>query len=242
MAAGTPDRMSLIGHLSELRRRLIIIAVAIVLGALVAFVLYDHILAFLIKPYCDTLPRGKPCTLFITDPLEGFATRLKVATWVGFMLASPVVLFQFWRFITPGLNPNEKRYAVPFVASSVTLFGLGALMARLTFPKALDFLLSVGGNNLEAILSPSKYLRLVILVALAFGVAFLFPVLLVFLQLAGVLTSRKLSQWRRPAVVVIFVVAAVITPSQDPYSLFAMAIPMYIFYEASILIGKILHK
>lgn len=234
--------MSVIEHLTELRRRLIISAVAIALGATLAFILYDHILSFLIQPYCDTLPKGKPCTLFITDPLEGFATRLKVATWVGFLFSSPVVLYQLWRFITPGLNPKEKRYAIPFVVSSVVLFCLGALMARLTFPQALHFLLTIGGSGLTPILSPSKYLRLVILVALAFGVAFLFPVLLVFLELAGVLTSRRLASWRRPAVVVIFVIAAVITPSQDPYSLFAMAVPMCVFYEASILIGKVLKK
>ena len=233
--------MSLVEHLTELRQRLIVCAVALAAGAVLAFVLYDWILDFLIDPYCDVLPPGKPCTLFITDPLEGFATRLKVATWGGFLLASPVVLFQLWRFITPGLNPNEKRYAVPFVASSVSLFCLGTVLARLTFPKALDFLLAVGGD-FEPILSPAKYLRLVILVAVAFGVAFLFPVLLVFLQLAGVLSSRRLKSWRRAAVVAIFVVAAVITPSQDPYSLFAMAGPMYLFYEASIVIGRLLHK
>ena len=234
--------MSIVEHLTELRTRLIVSAVAVGVGGVLAFVFYNRILDFLIQPYCDTLPPGKPCTLFITDPLEGFATRLKVATWGGFLLASPIVLFQFWRFVTPGLNPNEKRYAVPFVASSVTLFCLGALLARYTFPRALDFLLAVGGEDLEAILSPSKYLRLVILIALAFGVAFLFPVLLVFLQLAGVLTSRRLKAWRRPAIVAIFVVAAVITPSQDPYSLLAMAGPMYLFYEASIVIGRVLHK
>ncbi len=234
--------MSIVEHLTELRTRLIVSAVAVGVGGVLAFVFYNRILDFLIQPYCDTLPPGKRCTLFITDPLEGFATRLKVATWGGFLLASPIVLFQFWRFVTPGLNPNEKRYAVPFVASSVTLFCLGALLARYTFPRALDFLLAVGGEDLEAILSPSKYLRLVILVAVAFGVAFLFPVLLVFLQLAGVLTSRKLKSWRRGAIVGIFVGAAVITPSQDPYSLLAMAGPMYLFYEASIIIGRVLHK
>lgn len=233
--------MSIIEHLTELRNRLIISAVAIAVGAVVAFTLYDRILDFLVDPYCATLPAGERCTLYITDPLEGFATRLRVATWGGFLLASPVVLWQLWRFVTPGLNPNEKRYAVPFVTSSVVLFCLGALLARYTFPKALDFLLAVGGD-LEPILSPAKYLRLVILVAVAFGVAFLLPVLLVFLQLAGILTSERLKGWRRGATVVIFVVAAVITPSQDPYNLFALALPMYLFYEASILIGRVLHK
>ncbi len=237
--------MPLVEHLTELRRRLVISLVAVAAGAVVAFGFYNQILDFLISPYCE-LPQPPrppgPCTLFITDPLEGFATRLKVATWGGLFLASPVVLYQFWRFVTPGLNPNEKRYAVPFVTASIALFCAGAAIAKLTFPKALAFLVSVGGPNLDTIFSPAKYLRLIILVIVAFGVAFEFPVLLVFLQLAGVLTSRRLSSWRRPAVVVIFVVAAVITPSQDPYSLFAMAGPMYLFYELSILVGRLLHR
>ena len=235
--------MSVVEHLSELRTRLIVSVAAVGVGALVAFALYDRILDFLIEPYCD-LPRRPPgpCTLFIQDPLEGFTTRLKVATYGGFFLASPVVLWELWRFVTPGLNRNEKRYAVPFVVCSITLFSLGAVLARLTFPRALDFLVAVGGPNLETIFSPAKYLRLIILVIVAFGVAFEFPVLLVFLQLADVLTIRRLSSLRRPAVVVIFVVAAVITPSHDPYTLLTMAVPMYLFYEASILIGRLLQR
>lgn len=235
--------MSVVEHLTELRKRLVISILAVVLGGVVAFALYNHILDFLLDPYCK-LPRRPPgpCTLFITDPLEGFATRLKVSTWTGLFLASPVVLFQLWRFVTPGLNPNEKRYAVPFVITSVVLFALGAFLAKLTFPRALDFLVGVGGPNLEAIFSPTKYLRLIILMIAAFGLAFEFPVLLVFLQLAGVLTSRRLASWRRPAAVVIVAVAALITPSQDPYSLLAMAGPMYLFYEGSILVGRLLHR
>ena len=235
--------MTVVEHLTELRNRLIIALLAVAAGAAVAFVLYNRILDLLLAPYCD-LPRRPPgpCTLFIQDPLEGFATRLRVATWTGLFLASPVVLFQLWRFVTPGLNPNEKRYAVPFVVASVTLFSLGGVLAMLTLPRALDFLVSVGGPNLETIFSPSKYLRLVILMMAAFGVAFEFPVLLVFLELAGVLSSRRLASWRREAVVVIFVVAAVITPSQDPYSLLFMAVPMYLFYEGSILIGRSLGR
>jgi sec-independent protein translocase protein TatC len=235
--------MSVVEHLTELRKRLVISILAVVLGGVVAFALYNHILDFLLDPYCK-LPRRPPgpCTLFITDPLEGFATRLKVSTWTGLFVASPVVLFQLWRFVTPGLNPSEKRYAVPFVIASVVLFALGALVAKLTFPRALDFLVSVGGPNLETIFSPTKYLRLIILMIAGFGLAFEFPVLLVFLQLAGVLTSRRLASWRRPAAVVIVAVAALITPSQDPYSLLAMAGPMYLFYEGSILVGRLLHR
>lgn len=235
--------MTLMEHLTELRRRIIICVAAVAVGGIVGFVLYNRLLNLLIAPYCD-LPNRPPgaCSLFISDPLEGFATRLKVATWSGFFLASPVVLYQLWRFITPGLNPKEKRYAVPFVVSSIMLFSLGALLAKLTFPQALHFLVSVGGPNLQTIFSPAKYLRLVILVTISFGVAFQFPVLLVFLQLAGVLSSRRLASWRRPAVVVIVIVAAVITPSQDPYTLLFMAGPMIVFYEVSILVGKLLKK
>ncbi len=234
--------MPILEHLGELRRRIVVSAVAVALGGIAGFVAYDAILDFLVDPYCqlDNRPPG-PCTLFITDPLEGFATRIKVASYAGLMLASPVVLFQLWRFVTPGLNPKEKRYAIPFVASSIVLFCFGVVLAKVTFPQALDFLVGVGGD-LQPIFSPAKYLRLILLMIVAFGVAFQFPVLLVFLQLAGVLTSRRLASWRRPAVVVIFLVAAVITPSQDPYSLLAMAGPMYLFYETSIVLGRLFKK
>lgn len=234
--------MSVIEHLGELRRRLIISLLAVAAGSVVAFAAYDQIFDFLVQPYCDLAERRPgPCRLLQVDPLEGFATRLRVAAWGGLFLALPVVLYQLWRFVTPGLNPNEKRYAVPFVACSVALFLLGALLARLTLPRALDFLVSVGGP-LEPFFSPARYLRLVVLMTVAFGIAFQFPVLLVFLQLAGVVSSRRLGGWRRPAIVAIFVVAAVITPSQDPYSLLAMAVPMYVFYEGAILIGRLLRR
>ncbi|MEY2569292.1 MAG: sec-independent protein translocase protein TatC [Actinomycetota bacterium] len=234
--------MTVIEHLTELRRRLMIAIGAVVLCAVVGFIVYNPILAFLKHPYCDTLPPGRACSLYVQDPLEGFAIRLKVAGYTGLFLAFPVVLWQLWRFITPGLHPKEKRYAIPFILCSIVLFASGAALAYVTFSKALQFLQSVGGPSFQQIYSPAKYLRLVLLMFLAFGLAFEFPVVLVFLELAGILTTAKLKQWRRPAVVVILVVAAVITPSQDPWTLMAMAIPMYIFYEASILIGRLLKK
>jgi sec-independent protein translocase protein TatC len=234
--------MTLVEHLTELRRRLFISILAVVIGGIVAFVFYNHILSFLLHPYCSVLPQGKKCSLFIQDPLEGFAARLKVAGYGGLMLALPVVLWQIWRFITPGLKPREKRYAIPFVASSMVLFFAGAALAYITFSKALSFLQSVGGSNFQEIYSPSKYLRLILLMFFAFGLSFEFPVVLIALELAGVLTSKKLRGWRRQAFLIIVIFAAVITPSQDPYTLFAMSIPMYIFYEGSILIGRLLKK
>ncbi|MGI8776874.1 MAG: twin-arginine translocase subunit TatC [Acidimicrobiales bacterium] len=231
--------MSLVEHLTELRRRLIICAVALAVGGTIAFILYNRILSVLIGPYTDITHKKR---LLITDPLEGFATRLKIAGWGGLFLASPVVLWQLWRFITPGLHKREKRYAVPFIIASIVLFLMGAGVAMLTFRPALKFLIGVGGPDLDPIFTPSKYLSLITLMILAFGIAFEFPILLVFLELAGVVPSQRLRKWRRPAIVVIVTVAAVITPSQDPYSLFAMAIPMYVFYEAAIVVGRLLKK
>lgn len=235
-------RMTVIEHLAELRHRLIVSLLAVALGAVAAFVLYDRILDILLDPYCEILPPGRACTLVIRDPLEGFATRMRVAGWGGLFLASPVVLWQLWRFVTPGLHTREKRYAVPFVLSSILLFALGGFLALATFPRALDFLVSVGGSDIETLFSPAPYLRLVLLMIVAFGVAFEFPVVLVFLQLAGMVTPRSLASWRRQAVVAVFVVAAVITPSQDPWSLLAMAGPMVLFYEGAILVGRVLKR
>ena len=241
------ERMSLVDHLAELRRRLIISVAAIAVGALVGFFLYNHVLAFLVHPYCQAIghkrlnaPGG--CKLLITDPLEGFATRLKVSGFLGLFLASPIVLWELWRFITPGLHPKEKRYAIPFIVASILLFSLGAFVAILTFREALQFLISISGKDIQTFYSPSKYINLYVLVMAAFGLAFEFPIILVFLEIAGVVPSRRLRKWRRPAIVVIFVVAAVITPSSDPYSFFGMALPMCVFYELSILVGRILKK
>ena len=231
--------MPLVEHLAELRARLIKCVIAVTLGGIVAFALYNKILEVLIGPYTDITGKTK---LLITDPLEGFTTRLKVAGFGGLFIASPVVLWQIWRFITPGLHKHEKKYAVPFIVASILLFLFGAVVAMFTFDQALRFLVGVGGGSLEAFFTPSKYLGLILLMMVAFGVAFEFPILLVFLQMARVVSSQKLRKWRRPAIVVIVAVAAVITPSQDPYSLFAMAIPMYVFYEASIIIGRILKR
>ncbi len=233
------DRMPLMGHLSELRRRLIISVLALVVGAVIGFILYNRLLTILIRPYTEVT--GNTEFVFF-DPLEAFATRLKVAAWSGAFLASPVVLWQLWRFITPGLHKKEKRYAIPFIVASILLFSLGAAMALFTFEAALRFLVGVGGENLTPLFSASKFLSLIILMIIAFGIAFQFPVLLVCLELAGVVSSKKLRSWRRPALVIIVAVAAVITPSQDPYSLFAMVGPMYLFYEGSILIGRLLKK
>jgi sec-independent protein translocase protein TatC len=168
--------------------------------------------------------------------------RVKIAAYGGLFLASPVLLWELWRFITPGLKKNEKKYAVPFIVASILLFALGCLVAYLTFPHALNFLDHIGGPSLTEIFDPNKYLGLILLMMTIFGLTFEFPVLLVSLELAGVLTPKQLSSWRRWAIVLIVVVAGVITPSSDPFSMMALAVPLYIFYELSIVVGKILNR
>ena len=233
--------MSVVEHLTELRRRLVISIVAIAVGATICFIFAPEIIAFLVT-YYEEATEGQRDALIFTGPLDAFATRLKIATYGGIVLAMPVWLWQLWRFITPGLNPTEKKYAVPFVAASLFLFACGAVVAFLTLQPALNFLLNIGGAELQPLLTGDKYVSLVALMIVAFGISFQFPVILVFLLMARVITTAQLRHWRRYAAIAIVAFAAVITPSQDPYSLFAMAVPMYLFYEICIIIGRFLKR
>jgi len=235
--------MTVVEHLTELRRRIIISLVAVAGTAALVYWFAPDVIRWLLQYYKDaTSGRNVTDKFVFTGPLDAFITRLKIATYGGIVLAVPVWLWQLWRFITPGLNPREKRYAVPFILSSIALFALGAFVALLTLPEALSFLLKAGGQEVRPLLTADKYIGLVSLMILAFGLAFEFPVVLVFLLIARVISTDTLKRWRRWAIVLIFVFAAVITPSQDPYSLFFMAIPMCLFYEGSILIGKVLKR
>jgi len=237
--------MSLGDHLRELRHRLIVSVIAVLIGALVAYFLYNHILSFLVRPYCDVLRSHhstQKCALNTLDPLEQVTTRLKLTFFSGFALALPIILWQLWRFITPGLHPREKRYAVPFVLSSMFFFAFGAFVALQTLPFALRFFQSFSGSQINAIYAPGPYLRLVILMILVYGLGFEFPVLLVALELVGVLKTRQLRKWRRYAIVGIVTTSAVFTPSSDPFSMFALAVPLYLFYEGAIIVGRIFKK
>ncbi len=242
MADKEPDgRMTVVEHLAELRHRLIISIIAVVIAAIVCYIFALDIISFFLDFYRDAT-NGQRNAFIFTGPLDAFVTRLKIATYGGIVLALPIWLWELWRFITPGMNPTEKRYAIPFVLSSIALFIAGAAVALLTLPQALSFLLGVGGQEVQPLLTADKYIGLVSIMILAFGVAFEFPVLLVFLLIARIISTQQLRRFRRWAIVLIFVFAAVITPSQDPYSLFFMAVPMCLFYEASILIGRALKR
>jgi sec-independent protein translocase protein TatC len=245
-----PDgTMTLVEHLSELRYRLIVCIVAIACGAVVGWFLFDSVLDLLQTPYCDywdTVPAtSRPtqdCNLFFFGVLESVIAKLKVVGFLGLFLALPVVLYQMWRFVVPGLSDRERRMAIPFVVTSVFLFALGAAFAYWTLPRALTFLLGFAGDQFAPLLTADRYLSFVMLVALSFGLAFEFPIALVFLQLAGVVSSRQLRDWRRGAILFVAVFAAIVTPSSDPYTMLAMTIPMVLFYEGAIIVGRAMKR
>ena len=241
-------QMTLLEHLAELRNRLIKSAVAVVVGGVGCWIFYSFILDFLLEPYCQTIPVEDRidsklfgpeggCKLYVTDPLEPFRVRLTVAGYGGVALAMPILLWQSWRFIAPGLYRHEKRYAVPFVGAGVLLFFTGGALAYWSLPRALDFLVKIGGPDLVSLFSPKLYLGFVVKMMVAFGIAFQFPIFLIGLQAMGVVENRTLRKVRSYAVVGIVTLVAVITPSGDPFTLMALSIPMYAFYEIAILWG-----
>jgi sec-independent protein translocase protein TatC len=234
-------QMTLMEHLTELRKRLIISVIAIAVAMIVVTIFYEPLLDWLIKPYCEVTENAE-CQLQQIEPTEGLSVRFKVTGYGAIALAMPVLLWQIWRFVSPGLYDNEKRYAIPFVGSALALFLLGAGLAYWTMPRALEFLGDIGGNDFVQNYRPGPYIQLVTYMMLAFGAGFEFPILLLFLQLAGIVDSDMLKRGRRYAIVIITVVVAVVTPSGDPFSMLALSVPMIVFYEASIHIGALLAR
>lgn len=236
--------MTVIQHLTELRYRTLVMLAAFLVGTIASYMLYHRILVILTSPLDEAgrIGRIKVNQLYVPGITTAFTLRLKVSAFAGIVLSLPVTLYQLWRFITPGLEPKERRYAIPFVVSSLSLFALGTWFAFLIMPPGIRFLLGFIEGPLQPLIQFHEYLSFVMLMVLAFGVTFEFPLVLVFLAAVGVLSSRKLRSWRRYAFFLIFVVAAVATPSQDPYSQIAMAGPLYVLYEASILVIRFAMK
>jgi sec-independent protein translocase protein TatC len=243
--ASPEQGMTLVEHLTELRTRIIICVVAVALGVIAGFILYPQIFEVLIRPYkdiADNHPTIGDGRLLQTDPLEGFSIRMRTSVYAGIAFAMPVLLWQIWRFVSPGLYANEKRYAAPFVVSALLLFALGATLAYFTLPRAFDFLIEIGGEGFVTGYTAGKYFRLVTYMMLAFGVGFEFPIVLIFFQAAGIVETDTLRRARRFAIVGICILVAVITPSGDPISMLMLSVPMVLFYEIAILIGSFIGK
>jgi sec-independent protein translocase protein TatC len=232
--------MTLAEHLAEARQRLLWSTGAVILLGVIAFVIYPQILHILQRPYCQAMPKN--CTFLVTNPLDPLTLRIKIAFFGGFLFASPVLFWHAWRFITPGLKAKERRFAVPFVAASLAFFAAGITVAYFSFGHAIRFLQTIGGTSLIAHYNPNQYLGLLLLMMFVFGVTFEFPVVLVGLELAGVVTPAQLLRSWRYALIAITIASAVFTPSGDPLSMLALAAPLAIFYFMSIGIGKLFKR
>ncbi|PZS32823.1 MAG: twin-arginine translocase subunit TatC [Pseudonocardiales bacterium] len=240
--ANPEGRMSVLDHLRELRRRLIIVVLFIVAGAVVGWFLYDPVLKFLEHPYCSVPVKyryhsgdGKSCDLIYTGVLDGFTTRLKVSVIAGTVFSAPFWLYQIWGFITPGLRRNERKYTVVFIAASTTLFAAGMALAYVVLSKGILVLLKAAGEGTQALLTVNAYLSFVTLMMVIFGAAFELPLLVIMANLAGVLSAKVLKKSQRIAIFLIFAFSAVATPSTDPFTMIAMAVPMVILFEGAVL-------
>jgi len=231
--------MALSDHLRELRNRLAVSLLAIAACVVVAFVFWEPIYDFLRRPYCATTAGRENCNLFALGIFDQFKVRLRVSMIAGVVLSAPVWLYQIGAFVTPALHRKERRYAAGFLAASLVLFAAGAVMAYFTIAQGLNFLLGVGGGGVTTLVSVQSYLSFVTLALTAFGVAFLFPVIVTFLNMVGLFPVARMQAWRRGMIVSIFAGAAVITPSQDPFTFVIMAVPICLLYELCIVIARL---
>lgn len=221
-----PKEMSLVGHLSELRTRLIISIAALVVGTLVAYYFVDELMLFV------TAPAGK---LYFMSPAEGFFAYLKLAVFGGAMLALPVILWQLWAFVAPALTHAETKWAIIMVPGSVVLFFTGVIFAYfVVWPAAVKFFLGFGSETLQPLLSLGQYLSFLLSFILPFGLIFNLPLALLILAKLGIISSDFLAKKRRIMILVAFIVGGIITPTPDVFSQTMMAIPILVLYEASI--------
>jgi sec-independent protein translocase protein TatC len=235
----TDDRQPILTHLVELRGRLVKISIAIVVGSVVAFIFRDAIFDWLTRPYDRVAEEMGIGPLIFLEVTEGFSLAMRLSLFGGLILASPVISYQAWAFINPGLTSRERKWAVPIVLAMVLLFLAGIAFSFWSMPRALEFLFGIQ-EGIEATIRADDYFKFTIRFLLVFGVAFQFPVFLFAAAAAGLVTSEQLKQGRRWAVLVIVVIGAVVTPTGDPLTLMLLAGPLYLFYEVTIWLVKLI--
>lgn len=234
-------RMSFLDHLDELRRRLTHAVVALLVGFLAAFAFAARAQEFVMRPLLATLPPGGE--FVFTEPAEAFFLQLKIAAILGLLLASPYVMLQVWLFIAPGLYANEKKFAVPFVLGTTLLFAAGAAFSHyVVFPAAFTFFGSFSTDQVKFMPRIAPVFGMYAWLLLAMGVIFQMPMLVMVLARMGLVTAGFLARHIKYAILIIFVIAAIATPSPDPVSQTVVAAPMIVLYLLSIGIAWIFQK
>jgi sec-independent protein translocase protein TatC len=223
--------MPLIEHLRELRRRVLVSVVALVPGIVVGWIFYPQVSHFLAAPVCDlpstgNVGNGRCGPLVINGLLGPFNLQVKVALAVGVLVACPVWLYEVWAFVTPGLKRNERRWTAGFLATGIPLFVVGAAVCYLILPRATKLLLGFTPDQVGNIVDFNEFLSLVIRMMLVFGLGFETPVFIVALNLIGVLPAARIASWWRQIVFGVFLFAAVATPTGDPFTMTALALPL----------------
>ncbi|RFS84381.1 twin-arginine translocase subunit TatC [Actinomadura spongiicola] len=234
-SAAAPDgRMPLMEHLRELRSRLIKAILGLVLGAIVGWIVFTPVWEFMTQPY-TRLPTehclNNKCDLVVHGIFEGFFVHLKVALMVGAVLSSPVWLYQIWAFVAPGLYNKERRWTYTFMAAAVPLFLLGAALAYLTMDKGLEILIGLAPGDTTVLIGVKDYLSYAQAMLFIFGLTFELPLFVVMLNVVGILTHARIRKSRRLLIFGVFVFAAVATPSQDPFTMLALALPTIVLFE-----------
>jgi sec-independent protein translocase protein TatC len=255
--ASADGSMSLMEHLFELRRRLTIAALALVVGGSLGFVWFNHdpfglpsLGKILTNPYCSLPDSARAnltntpgsCSLLATGVFDAFLLQLKVGVSAGVILSSPVWLAQLWGFITPGLYAKERKFAYIFVSAAAVLFTAGAVLAYYVVAQALQVLLGFSAGVVTVALSPNDYFGFMLALLVIFGVSFELPLLVVMLNQVGILPAANLKKWRRGIIMALFVFAAVATPGTDPISMLVLAIALTLLFELARVIATIHDK
>jgi sec-independent protein translocase protein TatC len=228
-------RMPLREHLVELRRRVIVASLALLIGTIAGWFLFEPVMTnVIINPVTAQAPADHPITLQYNQVADAFTIKIKVSVWLGVIFSSPIWLYQIWGFITPGLTGKERRYSIGFIVFAVPLFLAGVALAVWLFPKAITFTaeFALKGTLNQPLMDSVVTFALRLMIAL--GVAFLMPLFLVALNMAGLLTGATLGKHWRIAVFIAFLFAAVVSPSPDPVHMIIMAMPLVALYTAAL--------
>lgn len=250
------DKAPLTDHLGELRNRILVSLIAVAITFILCFYYSEYIFRVLTSPlhytlsfslenpYIAFVPSNKPgIDLVFLAPAEALWMHIKIAFLSAFVLSSPLVFYETWRFISPGLLEKERKYALPFVFTTTFLFLIGVIFCFIiVLPFAMNFLLTYKTENLQPMISVGKYIDFCLKFILAFGAIFELPVVTVFLTKMGIVTPEFLAKNRKYAVLIAFVVAALLTPTPDAFNQSLMAIPIIILYEVGIGASRILNK